>query len=322
MKQLERTPPKRNSANSPEEPAVQERPDCQAVRRSSKKRKMSLRSRIVFAIVVLIASACSIGIGAHTAIRMNEADHLAELAQQVQQATETTSTVTEPSQTQVTSIPTTQPATVPATTAPAAPVKKNILPQYTTLYEKNPEIFGWIRIDDTRIDYPVMHTPDDPEKYLHADFNGQYSYSGLPFLDASCTEDSDNLLIYAHNMLDGSMFRSLLKYESKDYWQQHPVISFDTLYETQEYEVLSAFYDRVYYKTETCFKFYQFIDAENEEDYNHAISQFKEKQLYNTGITAEYGDQLITLVTCAYHTDNGRFVVVARKVPEETSPNK
>lgn len=188
-----------------------------------------------------------------------------------------------------------------------------ILPQYAQLAAQNPEMVGWIRIEDTKLNYPVMHTPEDPEKYLHLSFKEKYSYPGLPFIDAKCTMDSDNLLIYGHNMPNGTMFRSLLQYKKEDYWKKHPTICFDTLYEEQEYEVLAAFYDRVYYKTEDVFKFYQFIDAEDEQDFDNAIAQFKSKALYDTGITAAYGDKLITLVTCAYHTDNGRFVVVARR---------
>ena len=114
-------------------------------------------------------------------------------------------------------------------------------------------------------------------------------------------------------MLDGSLFRSRPKYESKSFWQAHPTIHIDTLYEEGEYEVLAAFYDRVYYTYENCFKFYQFIDAADEADFNNAISNFRSKALYDTGVTAAYGDKLITLVTCAYHVEDGRFVVVARK---------
>ena len=72
----------------------------------------------------------------------------------------------------------------------------------------------------------------------------------------------------------------------------------------------------MYLKTENVFKFYQFIDAENEEDFDYAIEQFKKKSLYDTGVTAEYGDNLVTLVTCAYHVNNGRFVVVGREINE------
>ena len=205
----------------------------------------------------------------------------------------------------------TQPETTSETTI--EPLPPEVLPQYAELAAQNPEMVGWLRIEDTMLDYPVMHTPEEPEKYLHTNFDGEYSYPGVPFLDGSCTMDSDNLLIYGHNMPNGTMFRSLLKYQEKNYWQAHPTIHFDSLYEEQEYEILAAFYDRVYYKTEDVFKFYQFIDAEDEADFDNAVSQFKSKALYDTGVDAAYGDKLITLVTCAYHTDNGRFVVVAKR---------
>lgn len=175
--------------------------------------------------------------------------------------------------------------------------EKQILPQFAELYKENNELYGWIKIADTKINYPVMHSPDDPEKYLHSNFEQEYSYAGLPFLDARCSAESDNLLIYAHNLLNGTMFRSLLKYENKDYWKAHPIIEFDTLYEEQSYEVMAAFYDRVYYKAEDVFKFYQFIDAADEQEYNEAIQNLKNKQIYETGVTAAYGDQLLTLLS-------------------------
>jgi len=201
----------------------------------------------------------------------------------------------------------------PETTQESEPTQPEMLAQYVPLYEQNPDLFGWLKIEGTVIDYPVMHTPYDPERYLHVDFEGNYSFAGVPFVDAACDVDSDNLLIYGHNMLDGSMFRSLMRYRDKTYWQAHPTICFDTLYEEGEYEVLAALYDRVYYQNEDCFKFYQFIDAEDEADFDNAISYFKENALYDTGVTAAYGDRLITLVTCAYHVQDGRFIVVARK---------
>jgi len=206
-----------------------------------------------------------------------------------------------------------QEKTAATETAPETTGPRRILPQYEALYAQNSDLFGWLTIEGTKIDYPVMHAPTEREKYLHANFEGEYSYPGTPFLDETCTADSDNLLIYAHNMPNGTMFRNLMNYQEKNFWQAHPTIRFNTLYEEQEFEVLAAFYDRVYYKTENVFKFYQFIDAVDEADYDDAISQFKEKALYDTGVEASYGDQLITLVTCAYHTDNGRFVVVAKK---------
>jgi len=188
-----------------------------------------------------------------------------------------------------------------------------ILEKYVDLYLRNPEFFGWIKIDGTQIDYPVMRSFDDNDEYLHADFDGNYSYPGIPFADINSSYETDNILIYGHNMIDGTMFRSLIKYDKESYWKEHPTIMFSNLHEDFEYEVLAAFYDRVYRKSDTCFKFYQFIDAADQEEFDYAISQFKEKSIYDTGVDAVYGDKLITLVTCAYHVENGRFVVVARR---------
>ncbi len=276
------------------------------------KRGLGIR-RWILALLILTGGAGSFGFGAYLAVRVDEHEQMQLLQEKVQ---ESTAAWTQPRETvQPVTIP--RQSTMPSETeAVTEPAERRVLSQYAQLYQENADLAGWIRIDDTRIDYPVMQSREEPERYLHADFRRNYSYAGLPFLDAKCSEDSDNLLIYAHNMLDGSMFRSLLSYERKDYWEQHPVIRFDSLYEEQEYEVLAAFYDRVYYKTEDVFKFYQFIDAEDQEEYDAAVEQFKGKSLYDTGVEASCGDQLITLVTCAYHTENGRFVVVARKIPE------
>lgn len=268
-----------------------------------KARRKGMKIALVIVLALLILGLG--GIGVFLVSNQRADDDFQRMAAQVQEKT--------PETTAATSAPTEITAETTEATTPIEETQPEILPQYAELFEQNPELFGWLRIDDTVIDYPVMHTPDDPEKYLHTNFEGEYSYPGVPFVDANCTADSDNLLIYGHNMPNGSMFRTLLKYQEKNYWEKHPTITFNTLYEEQEYEVLAAFYDRVYYKTETCFKFYQFINAEDEADFDDAISQFKAKALYDTGVEASYGDKLITLVTCAYHTDNGRFVVVARR---------
>lgn len=216
-----------------------------------------------------------------------------------------------------------QPATVPPetaqpseTTLPVETTAPQMLSNMQELYRKNPDIAGWIKIDGSNIDYAVMHTPSDPEKYLHLNFDQKYSFGGLPFIDANCGMDpeSDNLLIYGHNMQNGTMFRDLMYYDTKTFWENHKTIRFSTLYEEREYQIVAAFYDRVYFPEEDCFKFYQFIDAADREEFDTAIAYFKEKSLYDTGVTAEYGDSLISLVTCAYHVSDGRFVVVAKKV--------
>lgn len=192
-----------------------------------------------------------------------------------------------------------------------------ILSEYKDLYDQNNELYGWLKIDDTIIDYPVMHTPDDPQKYLYLGFNEEDDIAGTLFMDYRDTKDSDNLIIYGHNMKNMTMFGSLPDYKDISFYEEHPVIHFDTLYEKQDYEVAYAFYDQIYSEDDTeHFKYYHYIDAEDEEEYDNAIQYFAERSVYDTGITPEYGDQLIMLITCAYHVEDGRFVVVARKIEE------
>ena len=190
---------------------------------------------------------------------------------------------------------------------------EEMLAAYGPLHAENPDLFGWLSIEGTRIDYPVMHTPLEPQKYLHRDFNGEETYGGLPFLDGQNGPDSHQLLIYGHNMANGSMFHDLFQYGSQAFRDAHPVIRLDTLYGSHEFEVVGAFYDRVYRKTDPVFKFDQFRRAEDPEQYRQAVDHYREKFLYDTGIVPQYGETLLALVTCAYHVEDGRFVVIARQ---------
>lgn len=270
-----------------------------------KRRKNSPVSRIL--LVVALVSALIFGVTVFSALR----NRIALKRMSAETARETTPIST--SAPAETTVPTQ--ATVPPTTAATVPPTepREVLPRLQEQYEKNPDLAGWLTIPGTRIDYPVMYSPDEPERYLHANFDAAYSFAGLPFLDAACDTESGNRIIYAHNMLDGSMFRTLLKYQQKDFWQRNPVISFNTLYEEQEYEVVAAFYDKVYKKSDTNFKFYQFYDTSDQSSFDEAMAYYREHALYDTGVTAQCGDLFLTLVTCAYQTENGRFVVVARK---------
>ncbi len=273
--------------------------------RDRKGRKNSPVSRIL--LVVALVSALIFGVTVFSALR----NRIALKRMSAETARETTPIST--SAPAETTVPTqvTVPPTTAATVPPTEP--REVLPRLQEQYEKNPDLAGWLTIPGTRIDYPVMYSPDEPERYLHANFEVSYSFAGLPFIDAACDPESGNCIIYAHNMLDGSMFRTLLKYQQKDFWQRNPVISFSTLYEEQEYEVVAAFYDKVYKKSDTNFKFYQFYDTSDQSSFDEAMAYYREHALYDTGVTAQCGDLFLTLVTCAYQTENGRFVVVARK---------
>ena len=187
--------------------------------------------------------------------------------------------------------------------------------QGENLFEKNSDMICWLDIEGTEISYPVMYTPDDPEYYLHRDFDGEYSYSGMPFLDSRCDIDkSSNLIIYGHNMKTGKMFHDLLKYENESFYKNHKYIQFDTIYGNGTYEVIAAFRTHILTEKEDGFRYYQFFNAEDKSAFNQYVSGCKALTGYTIDTDASYGDSLLTLSTCAYHTDNGRFVVVAKKL--------
>lgn len=221
--------------------------------------------------------------------------------------------------------PTTE-STNPALTKPQETIPENLvmLDHLTEWFEKNSYLAGWLRIDGTVIDYPVIQTPEDPDMYLRKDFEGNFSMDGTLFIEGECSllPESDNTIIYGHNMRRGTMFHDLLNYKEQEFWEEHPIIDYSTLYEERQYEVVAAFYDRVYYNYENNFKFYQFIDYEFEAEFNEAVEHYAKKALYDTGVVPEFGDRFLTLVTCSYHERYGRFVVVAREIREEEVPGE
>lgn len=195
------------------------------------------------------------------------------------------------------------------------PQKTERMLQIEKLQEQNSDIVGWIEIEGTNINYPVLQGEDN-SYYMNHNYKKEENTYGSIFLDKDYdwSIPSSNLLLYGHNLQNGELFHDILNYKDKSYYEEHPVIRFTTEKEDSEFEIISAFYSRVYYKSETnVFRYYYFINADNEEEYNEFIENAKESSIYDTGKTAEYGDQLITLSTCSYHTEDGRFAVVARK---------
>lgn len=195
---------------------------------------------------------------------------------------------------------------------------KSFLSDYQALYLQNNDMVGWIKIEDTKINYPVMQSKDNPNFYLKHGFDKSYTDYGCPYVQENCDVDipSDNLIIYGHNMKDSSMFSRLMKYTDKSFWESHKTIRFDTLTEKCNYEVIAVFKTVVYTDSPESFKYYQFINADTRDEFNAYITKCKELALYDTGVTAEYGDKLITLSTCEYSRNNGRMVVVAKKIAE------
>ena len=198
------------------------------------------------------------------------------------------------------------------------PEKTERMLQVEELSKENSDIVGWIEIEGTNINYPVLQGEDN-NFYMNRNFQKEESVYGSLFLDADFdwNNPSSNLLIYGHNIQDGSMFHNLLNYADEEYYKEHPNIRFTTAEEDATYEIIAAFRSRVYYKSEQdVFRYYYFVNPESKEEYDEFVENAKEASLYDTGKTAEYGDQLITLSTCSYHTEDGRFAVVGRKVEE------
>lgn len=199
--------------------------------------------------------------------------------------------------------------------AQATSALPDILPEYKALYAENPDTIGWLRIDGTGIDNVVMYAPDEIDKYLHTDFYGNYSYRGCLFVDEYCDIlSSDNLIIYGHNMKDYSMFGSLMYYVSEDFYRQHKLISFDTIYEKQTYEIVAAIKTELVPEGSGGFKYYEYTGSGDEDSFSEYIKFIEENKLYDTDAELSPGDKILTLSTCAYHSEDGRFIVVARKI--------
>lgn len=192
--------------------------------------------------------------------------------------------------------------------------------QVKQLQGQNTDIVGWLEIENTNINYPVLQGADN-NYYMTHNYKNEKSKNGSIFLDADYNWDipSNNLLMYGHNLGNGMMFQELLKYEKESFYQEHPMIRFTTAEEDAEYEIISVFKSRVYYKSEkNVFRYYYFINNESEEEYNEFVKNAKNASLYPIDATASYGDQLITLSTCSYYVEDGRFVVVGRKIEQDS----
>ena len=203
---------------------------------------------------------------------------------------------------------------------PAASRTRNvdwtILDRFKPLHELNDELVGWIKIEGTNIDYPVMQSSEDtPEFYLAANFDKNYDVNGLPFLDYRCEigPNSNHMLVYGHNMKSKIMFHHLTDYESEEHWREHPYILFDTIYEEATYEIFAAFIFDVGSMTKTSFQFHRYTEFEK-ADWDDFIKEVKRRSVYDTGITPVFGEEILTLATCEYTTWNSRFVVIARRV--------
>lgn len=178
------------------------------------------------------------------------------------------------------------------------------------LYKINSDIVGWVKIDGTNIDYPVMQTKNNTNYYLRRNFYKEYSVMGTPYLAEQCDiQNSDNLIIYGHHISNNKMFGGLENYKQEDYYKEHQIIKFYTKEEKAEYEIIAVFKTVAY----TGFKYYNYCNFKSESEFIAFINKCYDLAFYDTGKKAEYGDKLICLSTCEYSQTNGRLVVLARK---------
>lgn len=196
----------------------------------------------------------------------------------------------------------------------------DILPQYQSFHEKYPDLFGWLKIPGTIIDHPVMQSDDEQrgEKYyyLHRDYTGQPSEAGSLFVEeaSSCFPQDDNTVIYGHNMSNGYNFGMLEDYKDPDFFREHPVIQYDTIYETGTYQIVAVLITRILYQEEEGFRYYRFYHYDSQQEFQECVDFMQDNQLYDTGEELQYGDQLLMLSTCEYSKPNGRLVVAAKRI--------
>ena len=193
--------------------------------------------------------------------------------------------------------------------------KPVILSKYASLYKENNHLAGWLSIKGMAIDYPVMQCQDD-EYYLNHDFYRKKSKYGCLYVreKADVNTPGTNFIIYGHNMKDGEMFGDLDLYQDESFYREHSKISFDTLYEERIYDIIAVFPSQVYNSNDDVFKYYQFYQANTKKEFDEFYNNIKKFSLYDTEVNAKFGDTFLTLSTCAYHVEDGRFVIVAKKI--------
>ena len=188
---------------------------------------------------------------------------------------------------------------------------------FEALKAENPDIYGWLEVPNTDISYPLLQSATDDTFYLDHDRVGISNVIGSLFTVHECngTDFTDRVTpIYGHHMKSGAMFGNLTDYENKDFYENHKNIILYTEECQRNYEVIAVFRSQVYRKTDQVFKFYKFFQADTQEEFDDFYNNIKQLSQYDTGVTAEFGDHFLTLSTCVYHVEQGRFVVVAKEV--------
>lgn len=192
----------------------------------------------------------------------------------------------------------------------------DILPEYRKMYGTNSDLVGWIVVEETDINYPVVQSKVYQEYYLDHNFDGEEDDAGAIFADArnDVFLPDDNIILYGHNMKNGSMFGTLQSYLDKTYYDSHKTISFDTLYDRHKYEIVSVGLSKISDESADTFKYYNFLNASNKKEFGNYVKNIKKLEAYDTGVSMKYGDKLITLSTCNSVEEDGRLFIIAREI--------
>lgn len=199
---------------------------------------------------------------------------------------------------------------------PIQEIGPQILPEYQALYEKNSDLAGWLTIEGTDIDYPVLQAvAQSSDFYLNHDFDGKEDINGSLFLDFrnNLQEPNDNMIIYGHNMKSGMMFGGLKQYLEASFWREHKKVTFNTIYEKAEYEIVAVCLSKVAEDGVGNFKYYDFIEAGSKKAFRQFVKNIKELNIMDEELELSYGDKLLTLSTCNSYTEDGRLFLVAKK---------
>lgn len=197
---------------------------------------------------------------------------------------------------------------------------EKMMDKYGELYKSNPDFMGWLTVPGTAIDNPVMYTPDDGQHYLRKNFNGDYDIAGMIFIDERCKLDpadhvSTDIIIYGHRMKNDTMFGPLKYYKEKDFCKENNIVYFDTMYRPGTYVIFAAFLGKAYTYETDAFQYYNFIEAPTEVELNDYLTNIKAiAHYYDEENAPVFGDEIITLSTCDYYTNDGRLALLAKRI--------
>lgn len=269
---------------------------------------------VIFAVTFVVSGYFLADYLIHSQQSAGEYDDLASLRNELLASVSSSSSASS-SQSSSSSLSSSQSSSSSSSESSGDPEEQVILPELLPFYETNSDTVGWLIIPGTRINYPVMQTPGDPDYYLKHNFNKDWSDWGAIYARETCDvfAPSDCVTLFGHHMADGSMFTGLDAFKNEAFGREHQTLTFDTLYEHHTYQIWAVFKISANH-TDGSFPYHRFTNAETAEEFDEFVQTVKGMQFYETGITPAFGDKLLTLSTCEYTLNNGRFVVCAVRI--------